>query len=79
MSGVTDVRKLVLGNLRSALHILERHPEGQRDDSVAWRVADALLVLKSLNQDVSLPGVDYPTGRGVRLTFPASALGEFDE
>ena len=42
---------------------------GHRDDSAAWRVADAGLLLRELMEEDNnnLPGLDKPTGRGALL------------
>lgn len=40
-----------------------------RDDSATWRAVDALVILKQLNPDHELPGIDEPTGRGGQLVM----------
>lgn len=47
-------------------------PEGTRIDSIAWRLADALLLLAQYTREqypgCPTPGVDFPTGRGAMLS-----------
>lgn len=64
-----DSKKQIMDKLKSAITILEEDGYG-RIDSVAWRVADAGLILRELidalgTQDV--PGVHLPTGMGATL------------
>lgn len=64
-----DSKKQVIDKLKSAITILDEGDDS-RIDSVAWRVADAGLILRELidalgAQDV--PGVHLPTGMGAVL------------
>lgn len=58
--------------LRLAADMIEApkgYTKGQRDDSASWRVADALVMLKNINTENDLPGIDSHTGRGGRLSI----------
>lgn len=67
--------------LESAAGILRRHPNGERDDSVAWRVADAGLLLRALmakpkrgwSNEPGVQGINCPTGMGAMLPPKAGA------
>ncbi|WP_116364428.1 hypothetical protein [Parahaliea mediterranea] len=51
--------------LRFAAGLIENDPE--MDGGASWRIVDALVILKGLNSDCHLPGVDSRTGRGGKL------------
>lgn len=58
--------------LRLAANMIEApkgYANGRRDDSASWRVVDALVMLKSMNRENELPGVDSRTGRGGKLNI----------
>jgi hypothetical protein len=69
------IEEEIAGLLENAAGILRRHPRGERDDSVAWRVADAGLLLRSLMETPKrgwskvpgVQGVNCPTGMGAML------------
>jgi hypothetical protein len=48
-----------------------KDPGGSRIDSIAWRLADALLDVAQYVRcnwpDDASPGIHYPTGRGAKL------------
>lgn len=48
--------------LRYAANLIESDPE--MDGSASWRAVDAMVILKSLNKDFHLAGIDSRTGRG---------------
>jgi len=69
-------RETIAAELESAARILRENARGERDGSVAWRVADAGLMLRRLieaNGDTDVQGVDVPTGMGAML--PTSNVG----
>lgn len=60
---VPTPREEIAELLRDAATMVE---DGGRDGSAAWRIADALAMLKGQSRE-ALPGVDEPTGMGARL------------
>jgi hypothetical protein len=64
------VRERIADELETAAHILRRNLKGERDDSAAWRIADAGLQLRNKIERsgmTDVEGVDTPTGRGALL------------
>ena len=63
-------RDVIAAELESAARILRENQDGSRDDSAAWRVADAGLELRRLIEKTGaadVPGVHEPTGMGAFL------------
>jgi hypothetical protein len=64
------VREEIIDLLRVAAKILERSPHGDHDDSAAWRIADAGLMLgRKIRRSGArkVVGVHVRTGRGALL------------
>jgi hypothetical protein len=65
----------IAGLLESAARILRTYEHNERLDSVAWRVADASLLLRELmacsksgwSKVKNVGGIDKPTGMGAML------------
>lgn len=62
-------RQEISGLLRAAANILETSPSGSRDDSAAWRIADAGLMLRELmlKGGYTEKELSEPTGLGAFL------------
>lgn len=63
-------REVIACYLETAARLLRRHPDGRRDDSICWRVADAGLALRHLLEAegcTDTGGLDRPTGMGALL------------
>ncbi len=63
----THQRELIAALLAEAIQYITN--SSRFDDSAAWRVADAGLLLRELMEEDNdnLPGLDKPTGRGALL------------
>ncbi|MDA8120243.1 MAG: hypothetical protein M0Z85_09460 [Gammaproteobacteria bacterium] len=77
-------RELIGGLLQSAGQIMQENQDGSRDGSVAWRLADAGLLLRRVleaDQSCDVAGFDIFTGRGALLPSekPSKQRGESDE
>jgi hypothetical protein len=73
-------RALIAEELETAARILRANPGGERDDSAAWRVADAGLKLRRKVERSGIkdvPGVDMPTRMGALL--PEARPGRADD
>ena len=65
--------------LECAARIMRQHPNGERDDSVACRVADAGMLLRCMMEEPKsgwanvkdVEGIHRYTGRGARLSTKA--------
>lgn len=59
-----------------ALRVQSASEPPDRIDSVAWRLADALLLIGEYAHQLfpgsETPGIDYPTGRDAQLATPVS-------
>lgn len=82
-----SVRDQIADLLQSAADIMRRNKNGSRDDSVAWRVADAGLLLRLLMEEPGsgwtkvkdVGGINRPTGFGAMLPAkPAEAKSPAD-
>lgn len=62
-----STRKCIAEKLRLAAELVEMG--GDRDESASWRAIDAMVELKSINMEYSLPGIDNHTGMGGKLTI----------
>jgi hypothetical protein len=64
-----EKRQLALELIKSSSKTLAKSiDDPRRIDSVTWRLADALGLLSESEGSNKNPGLDYPTGRGYRLT-----------
>jgi hypothetical protein len=69
-------RELVAEQLETAAKILRGNPDGARDDSACWRIADCGLELRKMLESrgwTGVVGLDEPTGMGAML--PSSQRG----
>jgi len=65
-----NIAGLLTTAAKQVLHAKENHPDDL--DSPAWRIADALLLIKELTPGPEAgygarPGIDEPTGRDAKL------------
>jgi len=63
MSRGFDPRAEAVELLRDAADMVAAGDDG----SASWRAVDAMMILKGMNKNTTLPGIDDRTGRGGRV------------